>query len=225
MKQILTLLFILSFSFCFSQNFGKVVIESKSGIAFLMSINGVCPSDQPATKYVFNFLDETNYKVKIWFPGSAIAAVLNINNTLGYETVYELKKDQYGSFILDMESKISFTALPSTPPTPTINPVNPVPIQPACINDEDYKSMLSTLKKESFDDTRLDLAKSFIQNIGINAAQINGFIKTFSFEKNKIEFAKYAYNKCIDKQNYYKVYDSFSFSSSKKEVSDYIKKQ
>lgn len=225
MKKIITLLFILNFSFCFSQNFGKVVIESKSGLAFLMSMNGVCPSDQPATKYVFNFLDETNYKVKIWFPGSAIAATLNINNTSGYETVYELKKDQYGSFILDLESKISFTSLPSQPttPTPTVNPVTPV--QPTCINNEDYKSMLSTLKKESFDDTRLDLAKSFIQNIGINATQINGFIKTFSFEKNKIEFAKYAYVKCIDKQNYYKVYDSFSFSSSKKEVSDYVKKQ
>ena len=40
-----------------------------------------------------------------------------------------------------------------------------------------------------------------------------------------MDFAKFAYSKTTDKQNYYKVYSSFNFPSSKEELAEFIKKQ
>lgn len=45
-------------------------------------------------------------------------------------------------------------------------------------------------------------------------SQIKSIVKTMSFENDKLEVAKYAYDYCIDKQNYYQLSDVFDFSSS-----------
>jgi hypothetical protein len=44
----------------------------------------------------------------------------------------------------------------------------------------------------------------------------------FSFESTRLEFAKWAYDGTIDRQNYWKLEDEFSFSSSKTELSQHI---
>jgi hypothetical protein len=48
-------------------------------------------------------------------------------------------------------------------------------------------------------------------------------MKLFSFEATKLEFAKYAYNKVSDKENYYLVNDAFQFESSIEELNENIK--
>jgi len=44
----------------------------------------------------------------------------------------------------------------------------------------------------------------------------------FSFEDDKLEFAKYAYGFVYDPENYYQVYDVFDFSSSVDSLKKYI---
>ena len=44
----------------------------------------------------------------------------------------------------------------------------------------------------------------------------------FGFEETKLEFAKYAYDFCTEKNKYYMVGDKFSFSSSKDELNEYL---
>ena len=44
-------------------------------------------------------------------------------------------------------------------------------------------------------------------------------------ESTKLEFAKYAYKRTYDIENYYKVNDAFTFESSIEELDAYIQRQ
>ena len=52
--------------------------------------------------------------------------------------------------------------------------------------------------------------------------QIIQIANLFSFEDNRLEFAKYAYDFCIEPRNYFKVNGIFSFSSNADELSEYV---
>jgi hypothetical protein len=56
----------------------------------------------------------------------------------------------------------------------------------------------------------------------LSTDQIIEIVNLFSFEENKLDYAKFAYSKCVDKNNYFIVNDAFSFSSSTDELTEYI---
>ena len=78
------------------------------------------------------------------------------------------------------------------------------------------------LADESFDSSRLKLAKQIIMSNPMSVNQIMDICKLFSFESNKLDFAKFAYRHCTDKNRYFMLNDVFSFESSKRELRDYI---
>lgn len=78
------------------------------------------------------------------------------------------------------------------------------------------------LADESFDSSRLKLAKQIIMSNPMSVNQIMGICKLFSFESNKLDFAKFAYRHCTDKNRYFMLNEVFSFESSKRELRDYI---
>jgi hypothetical protein len=86
----------------------------------------------------------------------------------------------------------------------------------------DFEDARKTISAISFDDTRLSTAGQIIQANCLNTGQIITLIKVFSFEQNKLEFAKMAYDSCVDKNNYYKVVSAFTFDASKNELNDYL---
>lgn len=92
----------------------------------------------------------------------------------------------------------------------------------SCINSSDYNAAMSTIKKQSFEDTRLKTAKQVIAANCLNVDQIMQIANTFSFEDNKLDFAKFAYDYCIEPRNYFKLNGIFNFSSNVDELSDYV---
>jgi nuclear transport factor 2 (NTF2) superfamily protein len=86
-----------------------------------------------------------------------------------------------------------------------------------------FDQFKQALRNESFDDSRLKVAKQFISNNYFNALQVKEMVGLFAFEDSKLELAKYAYDYTIDKGNYFIVNDAFVFSSSKETLMDYIK--
>ncbi len=216
-----------------AQDAGKIVISNGSVNypKFIASLNGVRLANDYNLTTVFNYLDETNYKVKILQAGSVNVLSFIVNSTPNYISKYLIDKDNMGNYSIVLESKtlmngqdvIVTNTLINTPPSNTVAvPVNTVTSSPA-MNQEDYTGMLEAVKKESFDSEKLDMAKTFFGKQNLSSVQVLGIVKLFSHEDSKITFAKFAYSRTVDKHNYYKVYDGFSFSSSKKQLSDYIK--
>jgi hypothetical protein len=90
------------------------------------------------------------------------------------------------------------------------------------MNARDFESAKQTIKNENFDETRLDIAKQIASSNCLNTNQIIDICRLITFEASKLEFAKFGYEHCVDPKNYFKVANSFTFSSSKQELNSYI---
>jgi hypothetical protein len=91
------------------------------------------------------------------------------------------------------------------------------------IENNAFQQLKRSIAKESFDDTRLKIAKQFVPFNYFNTAQVKELIGVFFSESSKLELAKYMYDYTVDKSNYFVVNDALFFNSSKEELMDYIK--
>ena len=67
----------------------------------------------------------------------------------------------------------------------------------------------------------------YVAQKGMNftAQQIVQMVKALSFDDNRLELAKTAYDNCVDRENYYKVVDALTYSSTKEKLREYILKR
>lgn len=101
------------------------------------------------------------------------------------------------------------------------------PVVKGCANNwpmsaGDFSAAKKTIAQSSFDDTKLKTAQSIVSSNCLSTDQVVQICNLFSFEENKLAFAKYAYTYTTDPKNYFKVNNVFSFSSSKEELSEFI---
>ncbi|WP_162126075.1 DUF4476 domain-containing protein [Flavobacterium phycosphaerae] len=85
-----------------------------------------------------------------------------------------------------------------------------------------FNAAMATIKKQSFEETQLKTAKQVVAANCLSVDQIMQIANTFNFEDNKLEFAKFAYDYCIEPRNYFKLNGIFSFSSNVDALSDYV---
>ncbi|WP_081147737.1 DUF4476 domain-containing protein [Niastella vici] len=99
----------------------------------------------------------------------------------------------------------------------------PSTIIPRPITDNTFASFIETIRKENFDDSRMAIARSGIDQYFFTSAQAKQLISLLSFENSKLELAKYLYGRTTDPKNYFIVYSVFTFSKTKLELAEYIK--
>ncbi len=92
----------------------------------------------------------------------------------------------------------------------------------AAMNPRDFMIMKQTIARESFEATRLSIAKQAISGNYFSAQQVMEIMQLFSYENNKLDIAKYTYRFAADKNNYYQVADALGYSVSKEELMRYI---
>lgn len=82
-----------------------------------------------------------------------------------------------------------------------------------------------TLTGASFESDKLTIAKQAVSSNGVYADQVLQIMQNFSFESTKVDFAKFAYAYCADKNNYYLVNNGFTFNSSINDLNNYVASQ
>ena len=87
----------------------------------------------------------------------------------------------------------------------------------------DFSQARESLRKEWFENKRLATAKLIIERNYFTSQQVKELMLLFTFENNRLDIAKYAYGKTIDKGNYFIVNDAFTFNSNKEKLSEYIR--
>ncbi len=91
------------------------------------------------------------------------------------------------------------------------------------VTANDMNDIKSSINTSSFDNTKVTVGKQALAaKKCFTVAQIKEILGLYSFESSKLDVAKYAYDYCIDKSNYYQVNDVFSFSSSKDDLTKYV---
>lgn len=90
------------------------------------------------------------------------------------------------------------------------------------MNERSFEQLKQSIRRESFDDNKLSIAKAAIRNQAISTTQVQELLGLYSFEQNKLDIGKYCYQYSTDYNNYYLVANSFAFSASKQELLRYI---
>ncbi len=98
--------------------------------------------------------------------------------------------------------------------TTVANANNPAANCFATMSNTDYEKLKTAVKGKTFDSDQAIVAKQGCKNGCMSAEQITGVMKVMKFDSARLEFAKYAYPFCVDKNNYYQVNDAFTHSSS-----------
>ncbi len=94
---------------------------------------------------------------------------------------------------------------------------------PAPMDNGGFDNAMRTIKSSSFDNTRLQVAKQISDSNCFTAAQVREVCKIFSFENNRLDFAKYAYAHTYDINNYHLVNNVFDFDASRRNLTDFIR--
>ena len=96
------------------------------------------------------------------------------------------------------------------------------PAQPTCMPVPDFNKAYAVIQGESFENSKLSTAKQITSKNYLCVAQIAQICRLFSYEQTKLDFAKYAYQYCVDKNNYFQLNEVFTYSGSKDELKKYI---
>jgi hypothetical protein len=120
------------------------------------------------------------------------------------------------------------TTTTSSSSTTTSEPVEPVNSATQCyypMSSADFANAKSSVEKQSFEDGKLKVAKQILSTNCMSVAQVKEIMAMFSYEETKLEWAKFAYGKTTDPNNYYQLNDGFTYSSSVDALNEYIETQ
>jgi len=91
------------------------------------------------------------------------------------------------------------------------------------MTNNDFAQAKESLRREWFENTRLETAKQIIDRSYFTSQQVKEMVLLFTFENNRLDIAKYAFGKTVDKGNYFIVNDAFTFNNNKEALKEYIR--
>lgn len=217
-----------------------VSFESRHGEAFTVFIDGDVVNRMPQSRVMVNDISDKTHEVVVVLKRPAEkAAVLSLRPGEPNVTVnvnYDTRLEQLYLFTpghnraepggqRSEERPQSPKPRPQNPDlnTPTTDQQPPTDYTPP--TEEDVQSMVQRLNGMSFDSDRLALGKAIVAGTPMLASQIAKLAAAIDFSNSQVDFLKYAYAYCVDKENYYNTVNVLTFSSDKKKVLDYIATQ
>lgn len=92
-----------------------------------------------------------------------------------------------------------------------------------CIVDASgMEKAISMVKNESFSEDKMRVAKQFSKKKCLTVNQIKQFAELFSFSEDILEYVTFAYDNCLNKDDYYELLEVFTFSDDKRALEDFI---
>lgn len=93
------------------------------------------------------------------------------------------------------------------------------------MNDQEFNRLVENIKSKWFSTQKIQAAKDAVQHEYFRTDQVRQLLVLFSTDNDKLELAKLAYDRTVDKRSFYTLYDVFSFQSSRDELDRYIKQR
>ena len=90
------------------------------------------------------------------------------------------------------------------------------------MSDQDFSELRKMINNTPYSSTKMTIAKQACMATCISAEQVREICRLFSFDSDRLTFAKFAFDHCYDRRNYFKVNEVFTFTSSVEELNRYI---
>ncbi len=141
---------------------------------------------------------------------------------MAYAKIYDQSNfyQVYAAFDFE-DSKSKIRAWVSEQPRNELNTA----LRPIPMSVTNFERAYRLLDEADFDAEQLQLAKELSDNNFLYASQVRDIVLLLDFKTSEDEFAKYAYAKTYDQQNYFVVLNALTFSSSKQSLSNWLKGQ
>jgi len=85
-----------------------------------------------------------------------------------------------------------------------------------------FTALKNSVNNKSFEEDKVTTYKQAVRNNCVSVAQIKELLSLFTFEENKLELAKFSYDRCTNAKDYFQVNDIFTFSGSIQELDNFI---
>ena len=187
----------------------RQVMANKSEVSRLMLLNEIthnnCLSVAQAMKFS-SFLQSEENRLSFFY--EAIPGIFDLGNLrFGAQMFANIpNKGKYNEMI--------------NKPMPPQPPVGP---EPCIVTDQEFSQIIISIKKESFNNTKLVLARQILRSKQcFTVRQVKEIAKLFSFDDTRLDIAKFAWDYTIDRDNYYQVADVFSFKSHKDQLMKFL---
>lgn len=95
-------------------------------------------------------------------------------------------------------------------------------LQRPTLSQESFNLLVQTVKKQQFDAEKMTILKTAALGGQLKSHHIAELTKLIGSESSRIDWARFAYDYCLDKENYYLVIDALTFNSSKRELEQYL---
>jgi hypothetical protein len=127
--------------------------------------------------------------------------------------------------LIDKHFRFRVTRITPFAPQPVV--FVPAPVMfPAPVyygmSEYEFSNLYRTINNLSFESSRMQVARQAIAANQFTSRQVMDLMRLMTFESSKLEIAKRAYQKTVDKQNYYMVNDIFTFESSIRDLNQYL---
>ena len=106
--------------------------------------------------------------------------------------------------------------------TNNLPPANAAKACNVAMSATSFNKMKESVESKPFSETRMSTAKVATKNNCLSVNQVKEIAKLFSMDEDKLTYAKYAYDYCLDKGNYYQVSEVFSFSGTTDELNKFL---
>jgi hypothetical protein len=91
------------------------------------------------------------------------------------------------------------------------------------MTDLDFQNYLRAIRANEFEDSKQSTANAPLKaGVQLSAGQIAQVMQAFEYESTRVEFAIFAYPRCVDPRNYYKTHGAFEFELSIDELNEAI---
>jgi len=193
---------------------------------FWLYVDDVLQNEQSARSICVRNLEEDSYYIRVELDNTLQNCVGQFVDLRQSQTLAIVHSDKwYGLETTDMHIRPELTMdlITGQSEPSVVPPVPPMPPTSYGMNPQDYEEVCQLISEESFDSSKLTVAEQVVSSNPMTASQILGICKLFSFESNKLSFAKFAYTYCVDKNKYYLLNEAFSYESSKRELNEFIK--
>jgi len=194
--------------------------------SFWLFIDDVLQNEEPVRSICIRNLWEDSFYIRVELNNqlqNCIGQFVDLRQTQTLSVVHADKYFGLEDSQIHVRPELTMDLVTATTVMPQIELVQPQPPMYTGMSPQDYESAYQIISKESFDSSRLTIAKQVISSNPMSASQIVEICKLFSFENNKLEFAKYAYTYCTEKNKYFLLNEAFTYESSKRELDEYIK--
>ena len=226
----------------YTESGSALTVFSATGDQFFLMINGVKQNTYPQNRVRVEGLPQVTNDVQVIFNDNRTQAIqkkITFSNPVDEQAinlVAKIERGQNGQPVLRFHKSSTLTRdyrpeqgeyvmsyghdngkqpvfVDRTPPPP------PAPMAMDIVTFTDAKKSISS---SSFDETKLSTAKTILATNYVSTDQVIDMCKLFSFEDSKLDFAKFAYPRTIDPNNYFKVGNVFNFSSSKEDLNNFL---